>query len=91
MSSTDDKTRTRNGFVRSQHLSEEQLAGIMEGIAAGGREGEVCREHDTSFTQFLRRVRSDPALMKRYRRADLEKHRARALASRHGEGSPEGE
>jgi hypothetical protein len=80
---TEDKTRTRNGFVRGMHLSAEQIEGILAGIAAGGREGEVCRQYDTSFTQLIRRVRSEPELFLAYRKADLEKHRARALALRH--------
>ena len=78
----DDKRLTKNGFVRAQYLDKTQLQKIMKGIAAGGREGIVCREHGTSFTQFLRRVRSDPALFVEHRAADKDKHRARALESR---------
>ena len=76
-----DKRLTKNGFTRSKYLTKAQLKQIMKGIAAGGREGVVCREHGTSFTQFLRRVRSDPALFAEYRVADRDKHRARALES----------
>ena len=80
---SEDKTRTKQGFVRSQFLTKEQIDGILKGISEGGREGEVCRAQGTSFTQFLRRVKSEPALFAEYRKADALKHRARRLHSQH--------
>ena len=52
-----DPTLTRQGFLKSKHITHEAAEQIIDLIADGMREGTACRKHGTSYTQFLRRVK----------------------------------
>jgi hypothetical protein len=88
--SESDPTLTRYGFTRAAHLSDETLQAIIDTISEGTIEGQACRQHGTSYTQFLSRVRKDPEWHKKLRAAEVLKMRelrrqARNLQSQHGE------
>lgn len=66
---------TSNGFTRAAYLTDETLQAIIDLIAEGTVEGQACREHGTSYTQFLSRVRKEPEWHKRLRAAEVLKMR----------------
>lgn len=76
-----DPTLTRQGFIKAQFLTDEQLDGVLERLAAGDSPGRACRSQGTSFTQFIRRVQKDEALTKRYRDAETEGRQQADLSS----------
>lgn len=76
-----DPTLTRQGFVKANHLTPEAIDGVLADLAKGLSPGRACRNHGTSFTQFLRRVHRDEELEKRYRRAEAEGRQAADLSS----------
>jgi hypothetical protein len=76
-----DKTLTRQGFTKGQFLTDANLDGILERLAAGDTPGRACRTQGTSFTQFIRRVQKDPDLESRYRKAEAEGRQATDLSS----------
>lgn len=84
-----DPTLTHHGFIRAAHLTDETLQAIIDTIAEGTVEGPACRQHGTSYTQFLSRVRKDPEWHSKLRAAEVLKMRvlrqqARNLQSQHG-------
>jgi hypothetical protein len=56
---------TRQGFIKADRLTIEQLEGIVGLIEQGFVGGKATRQHGTSFTQFWRRVQREPELLAR--------------------------
>ena len=76
-----DKTLTRQGFTKTKYLTDQQIDGVLDRLAAGDTPGVACRAHGTSYTQFIRRVQKDEVLTKRYRDAEAEGKRQQASLS----------
>jgi hypothetical protein len=76
-----DKTLTRQGFTKGQYLTDANIDGILERLAAGDSPGRACRTQGTSFTQFIRRTQKDPELEARYRKAEAEGRQVADLSS----------
>jgi hypothetical protein len=55
-----DPTKTRQGFIKAQYITNDQAAAIIALISEGMREGSACRKHGTSYTQFLRKTKGTP-------------------------------
>lgn len=76
-----DRTLTRQGFTKAAFLTDDQIETVLTELAGGASPGKACRAAGTSFTQFLRRVKRDEALYKRYREAEDEGRRRADLSS----------
>lgn len=70
-----DLSLTSHGFTRAAHLTDETLQAIIDTISQGVVEGQACRQHGTSYTQFLARVRKSPEWHKKLRAAEVLKMR----------------
>jgi hypothetical protein len=71
-----DPNLTRQGFIKADRLTQEQLEGIVGLIEQGFVGGKATRQHGTSFTQFWRRVQREPELLARRREPPHERRRA---------------
>ena len=70
-----NQTLTRHGFVRAAFLTDDTVQAIIDTISQGVVEGQACRQHGTSYTQFLARVRKSPDWHKKLRAAEVLKMR----------------
>jgi hypothetical protein len=60
-----DPNLTRQGFIKADKLTREQLEAIVALVEEGFVGGKATRQHGTSFTQFWRRVQREPDLLAR--------------------------
>ena len=65
MSEEHDPNLTRQGFIKADRLTIEQVEAIVSLIEEGVVGGKATRQHGTSFTQFWRRVQREPELLAR--------------------------
>lgn len=77
-------TLTRHGFTRAAFLTDDTLQAIIDTISQGTVEGQACRQHGTSYTQFLARVRKHPEWHKKLRAAEVLKMRELRRQKREG-------